>query len=136
MPPELPRLIVLDEDINWKLARELRRRGLNATSVFELGLAGRSIKDGMLIKALHERREPLVLVAWDNKMPRSHAGQLRHFGTTLAVIDKYSRRGLDEESYYRDVIHRHAHRIAKQPAASIYKYTRTRRAALTAGATT
>ena len=84
----------------------------------------------MLLKALHEHHELCVLVAWDNKMPRSHAGELRHFGTTLAVIDKHSRLGLDEEPYYRDVIHRHAHRIARQPAASIFKYTRTRQVSL------
>lgn len=82
----------------------------------------------MLIKSLAERREPLVLVTWDNKMHRSHAHDLRHFGTTLAVIDKnVRRRGLDEEPYYRDVIHRHAHRIARQPVGTTYKYTRTRR---------
>jgi hypothetical protein len=103
LSPHEPRCLVLDEDINWKLALELRRRGLRgATSNRGLNLLEK--KDGALIKALAEHHEPCVLVAWDNKMHKSHAGELRHFGLTLAVIDKYAKRGdLTAEEYYREV---------------------------------
>ena len=113
--------------MNWKLSRELRRRGILVTSVYELGFAGKGIKDSALMKKLVPH-EPFVLIAWDNKMPYSHRFDLDHHGTTLAVIDKNATRGgLDDEQYYRDVIHRHAHRMATQGAGSLFKYNRTRR---------
>jgi len=39
----------LDEDMNWKFARELRERGMvDATSVYELGYANQGLKEGLL----------------------------------------------------------------------------------------
>jgi hypothetical protein len=126
LSPHEPRCLVLDEGINWKLAKELCRRGLRKTaSVFDLKLNGKV--DGQVIKALAEKHEPCVLVTWDNKMHKSHAGQLSHFGLTVAVIDLYAKRGeLTEEEYYREVIHRWAHRMVFQREGSIMKYSRAR----------
>lgn len=126
MSPHEPRRLVLDEDINWKLAKELRCRGLRKTSSNkELGLLEK--KDGALIKALSEQYEPCVLVAWDNKMPLSHAQALDHFGLTLAVIDQKAKRGdLTEEEYYREMIHRWAHRIVFQKPGTVMKYSPAR----------
>lgn len=125
LPPDLRRL-VLDEDINWKLAKELRCRGMRYTTTnHELELL--KAADTQLIKALAEQHEPCVLVSWDNKMVRSHAQALDHFGLTLAVVDRYADRGdLTEEEYYREVIHRWAHRMTRQDHGSILKYSRTR----------
>lgn len=129
MPPERRRL-VLDEDINWKLTLELRQRGFpDATYNMELGLLG--LQDGQVIKRLATNHEPCVLVAWDNKLPESHRQTLRHFGLTVAVVDKRKGRdgrtpaqrlGLTDEEYYRTVIHRHAHQMVTQPWGSIYLY--------------
>jgi hypothetical protein len=85
----------LDEDMNWKFARELRERGMvDATSVYELGYANQGLKDGALIKRLATEHEPCVLVVWDNKMTKGHRQELLHFGLTLAVIDREAdRRG-------------------------------------------
>lgn len=129
--PHEPRQLVLDEDINWKLAKELRRRGLrNAASNRELELLGK--KDGQLIKALAERHEPCVLIAWDNKMHLAHAEVLRHFDLTLAVVDQYAERGdLTEEEYYREVIHRWAHRMTFQRPGAVVKYSRARASRVT-----
>src|SRR4051794_14097327 len=99
--------------MNWKLAAELRKRGLPASSNKELGLLAK--KDGALIKALSETYEPCVLVVWDNKMHLSHARELLHFDLTLAVVDEKADRGsLTAEQYYREVIHRHAHKMGRQ----------------------
>lgn len=124
-PPDLRRL-VLDEDMNWKLAKELQRRGLlNATSNKELELLGK--KDGALIKALSQSHEPCVLVAWDNRMMKAHAAELQHFGLTVAVVDKKADRGgLTDEQYYREVIHRWAHLMKRQAEGSVVKYNRLR----------
>jgi hypothetical protein len=73
LPPNPTRRLVLDEDMNWKFARELRERGMaDATSVYELGYANQGLKDGALIKRLATEHEPCVLVVWDNKMTMGH----------------------------------------------------------------
>jgi hypothetical protein len=109
--------------MNWKLAGELRRRGMaDATSVYELELLEK--KDGALIKALAESFEPCVLVTWDNKMTSNHEAELRHFALTLAIIDKSAERGgLSEEEYYREVTHRWAHRMARQWPGTWRRYS-------------
>jgi hypothetical protein len=81
------RRIVLDADVNWKLAHELRKRGrVDATALRLEEL--HELKDGALLKALAGSYEPFVLVTWDNKMPRAHAAELRHFGSTVAVVNR------------------------------------------------
>jgi predicted nuclease of predicted toxin-antitoxin system len=126
-PPPERRRIVLDEDINWKLAQELIRRGRpDATAVRLLGLNEK--KDAALFKALAQGDyEPFVLVTYDNKMPVIHAAEIAHHGTTIAVVGedafKASRRPASEqEAYIRDVVHRWLHRIEQQAAgmARIY----------------
>ena len=67
---------------------------------------------------------PYVLVTYDNNMPLEHPEILRDCNTTLAIIDKkhLAATGLTEEQYWREVIHRHTHRIAEQPRATIFLY--------------
>jgi hypothetical protein len=130
LPPDATRRLVIDEDMNWKLTLELRQRGFrDAASNRQLDLLG--LKDGQLIKRLATEHEPCVLVVWDNKLPESHRRELDHFKLTVAVIDKRrgrdgkmpaERLGLTEEEYYRAVIHRHAHQMARQLPGSIYRY--------------
>jgi len=127
--PELRR-VVLDEDICWKLMGELQRRGrADATGVVPAGLDG--LKDGQLFKALAQDFEPCVLVTWDNKMPVSHAAEITHHGTTVAVVDerwfKHSGRPESErEPYIRDVVHRWLHRMEVQPAGDVRIYSPAR----------
>lgn len=121
--PRERRKIVLDGDINWKLSLELRRRGRrDATAVRPLGFE--DLKDAALFKALAADHEPFVLVTWDNRMPRVHAAELEHHGTTLAVVDSAARlrTELSEEHYYRDVVHRWLHIIERQAAGSCRTY--------------
>jgi hypothetical protein len=65
-----------------------------------------------------------VLVTYDNAMPVEHEPLLRTYSTTLAIIDRegYDPSGLALEQYWREVIHRHAHRFVLQPPGSIFKY--------------
>lgn len=75
--------------------------------------------------------EPAVLVTYDNKMPVEHRLLLDRHGTTLAVLDKDGVPDhLTLEQYWRDVIHRHAHRFATQAEASLYKYRQRGRSAI------
>jgi len=123
LPSPDRRRIVLDEDINRRLAREIRRRGRpDATAVYDEDLA--ALKDAQLFKALHTLGE-CVLVTWDNKMPLVHAAELEHHRITLAVVDRgpfHRRWAQSEDAYVRDVVHRCLHRIETQAARTVKLY--------------
>jgi hypothetical protein len=124
--------LVLDEDVNWKIAPELTARGYDATSSWQMGLAGRRVKDPVWLFILSRQPTPNVLVTFDNDMPRGHRGELLKRATTLAVIDsKADRRGLTREQYTREVVHRWAHRMAVQTAGTRYSYRLTGRTEIT-----
>src|SRR3954468_1835860 len=83
------------------------------------------LKDGALLKTLAADYEPFVLVTWDNKMPAAHAAELKHFGSTIAVINR-SRLHLwadTEEHYIRNAVHRWLHRMESQDAATTALYS-------------
>ena len=64
--------LVMDEDVNWKIAPELTARGYDATSSTQLGLAGRRVKDPVWLYILTRQGVPCVLVTYDNGMPGRH----------------------------------------------------------------
>lgn len=106
----------------------MRSRGyVDATSAEELRHS--DWKDPEWLTWLHSAFSDMgsiryVLVTYDNKMPVAHAPLLTAYGTTLAVIDKdgHEGSGLALEEYWREVIHRHAHRFYVQQPATIWKY--------------
>ncbi len=107
--------IVLDADINWKLAHELRRRGRPDATALRIEALD-ELKDGAALKALASDFDPCVFVTWDNKMPKVHGAELRHHDSTLAVVNRTGFRSWTgtEDSYVRDVVHRWLHRIEMQ----------------------
>jgi hypothetical protein len=119
LPPE--RRILIDATFPWRIAGELRARGWDSTSPHELGRA--QLKDPALLEFIHDSLEPATLVTFDNKMPVEHRALLDHYGTTLAVVASDAiPEGLTFEQYWRDVIHRHAHRFAAQSAGTMFRY--------------
>lgn len=71
----------------WGIAEELAWRGYrDATSPHQLGDA--DMKDPPLLRLIHDKLEPAVLVTFDNKLPLQHAPLIARYGTTLAIIDK------------------------------------------------
>jgi hypothetical protein len=122
LPPPPKRRLIIDATFPWRIALELAARGFtDATSPRQLG--DQKIKDPPLLKLLHDKLEPCVLVTYDNKMPVEHRALLDQYGTTLAVVDKNTKPPhLLPEEYWRDVIHHHAHRIARQEAGTLVKY--------------
>lgn len=115
--------LVMDEDVNWKIAPELTARGYDATSSEQMGLAGRRVKDPVWLYILTRQTEACVLVTYDNDMPRRHKADLIKRVSTLAVIDsKADKRGLTREQYTREVVHRWAHRMANQAPGSRFRY--------------
>jgi hypothetical protein len=115
--------LVLDEDVNWKIAPELTARGYDASSSEQMGLARRRVKDPVWLYILTRQSVPCVLVSFDNKMPTRHRADLIKRQSTVAYIDSKSpRAGLTREQYTREVIHKWAHQIAKQAPGTLYKY--------------
>lgn len=126
MPPEQLQ-IVLDENLPWSIAAELRARGYAATSNYALNASGLEDPDWLQIVA-NLSSPPAVLVTYDNAMPIEHGAWLKSLGVTLAVIDSRNRPDdLAVEQYWREVIHRHAHRLVGQQPGSWWKYRRDTR---------
>lgn len=117
--------LVIDADLNKRIATELKRRGRKAVALSELHL--RHAKDPEVLRSLaaHFGDEPWVLVTGDDNMPAVHAGVILKVGATLATVDR--RRppgyGRDEDAWGREVVHRWAHLIERQPSGSIRRYS-------------
>jgi hypothetical protein len=124
--------LVLDEDVNWRIAPELTARGYDATSCEQMGIARRRVKDPVLLYILTRQATTCTLVTFDNRMPTRHPGDILKRNGTLAVVDsKADRRGLTREQYTREVVHRWAHRMAAQSPGTRYKYRLTGRTLIT-----
>jgi PIN like domain len=115
--------IVLDENLPWSIAAELRNRGFTATSNYALNASG--LKDPEWLEIVANLSPAAVLVTYDNAMPLEHEAWLTHLAVTLAVVDSARRPiVLTAEQYWRDVIHRHAHQFASQDPGSWWRYRR------------
>jgi hypothetical protein len=124
--------LVLDEDVNWKIALELTARGYDASSSEQMRLARRRVKDPVWLYILTRQTVAWVLVTFDDAMPMRHRTELLRRGSTLAVIDsKADRKGRTREEYTREVIHRWAHRMVTQAGSSRFRYRLSGRSAIT-----
>jgi LmbE family N-acetylglucosaminyl deacetylase len=107
------RALVIDENIDKRLAPALRARGFrDARAVEDLRLSGK--KDHIVLPALKRLSPPVVLVTYDNDMPYAHGDQLRVLQLPLAIVDATAdRTPLTETEYQYDVVHRWAHLITR-----------------------
>ncbi len=125
MPPDRLQ-IVLDENLPWTVAAELKDRGYAATS--NLALNANGLKDPEWLEIVANLSPSAVLVTYDNAMPLEHGPWLQSVGVTLAVIDSRNQPDdLTTSQYWREVIHRHAHRFAAHERGSWWKYWRESR---------
>lgn len=133
MPPDQLQ-IVLDENVPWSIAVELKARGYTATSNYALNASG--LEDPEWLEVVAHLSPPSVLVTFDNAMPVEHEAWLRSLGVTLAILDSRNRPpSLTVEQYWRDVIHRHAHQFVSQEPGSCWKYRLEARRRLHVGKT-
>jgi hypothetical protein len=124
LPPPDRRRVVLDADIPWKLAHELRKRGrLDATALKLEHIE--DLKDGGVFKVLAADYEPCVLVTFDNKMRHAHAAELKHHGVTLAVVNSSRLKDWDgtDVTYIRNSVHRWLHLIEVQAQGTTVLYS-------------
>lgn len=117
--------LVIDADLNKRIATELKRRGRTAIALSELRL--RQAKDPDLLRSLDERfgDTPWVLVTGDDNTPAVHADVIVEVGATLATIDPRRPPEYldDEDAWGREVAHRWARVMARQPPGSIRRYS-------------
>jgi hypothetical protein len=115
-----PRIIVIDENLNKRLATELSYRGRNATSVAALGLRGSS--DPELLLKLDSQLDDWVLVTADDALPEDHAEQIEAVGATVAAVDPNRYPAWHLEAWRREIVHRWAHAIHVQQAGTARRY--------------
>lgn len=120
-----PATLVIDASLNKRIATELKRRGRDAIALSELQL--RHAKDPELLQALaeHYGERPWVLVTADDNLPAAHADVVAEVNATIATIDP--RRSVayadDEDAWGREVAHRWAHMMERQPMGSVRRYS-------------
>jgi hypothetical protein len=117
-------MLVIDEDIDKRVATELKGRGRLAVAVSELQLRG--MKDEPLLRALAAHfhlQSTWVLVTGDDAMPDDHGETLAQLSVTLATIDPRRRHGSREMEWRKDVVHRWAHAMVAQEPGSIRRYS-------------
>ena len=117
-------ILILDENINPSLRKELIGRGITTETLKRLDLL--KAKDDFLLEKLAQnfqnRKETWVLVTCDSKMPDEHRSAIRRTGARIAVLKGAG--GSDSEQ--RDRVHRWAHRIAVQPPQTVRLYFKNR----------
>jgi hypothetical protein len=127
--PEPVRLII-DADINKRVATELNGRGRMATATSELELHHET--DEPLLRALSKElgdTATWVLVTGDDAMPDDHGEVLAELHVSLATIDPRRPGGVAEDSWRREVVHRWAHAMEAQAVGSIRRYSASRHGA-------
>lgn len=103
------RLLFLDEDLDKRLARELRLRGRMAETIYKTDLQGAS--DNELVTALDSRYgQGVVLITGNDNMPIENGESFKVGRVALATIDTEYPDGYHLEEWRREIIHRWAAR--------------------------
>lgn len=121
--------IVVDEDLNKRLATELNARGRAAIAVSELELH-RQLDEPLLESLVRELGEPTdwILVTGDDAMPDEHADALERLQVTVGTIDPRQPSAMTQDAWRRDIIHRWAHAIQRQTPGTVRRYAGSRHA--------
>jgi hypothetical protein len=126
------RVLVIDSDLNLRLAKELRNRGRRSRAVEELGLKGSL--DPVVIQKVFVLYDDPVLVTGDDDMPAEHATELASVSATVAVVHPWNEEkahigkweGQDhrrEDEWEAEIVHRWAHVIQLQRTGTIRRYS-------------
>jgi hypothetical protein len=125
------RVLVIDENLNPRLARELRHRGRRSRTVEDLGL--KSALDADLIRRVFALFDDPVLVTADDSMPAEHEEVLRSVDATIATLRPWTPTAADvgrwegqdhrsEEEWLQEIVHRWAHAMQTQDRGTFRRY--------------
>jgi hypothetical protein len=126
------RVLVIDENLNPRLARELRNRGRRARPVEDLAM--KSALDPELIRRVFAFFDDPVLVTADDAMPAEHGDVLKSVQATIATVRPWDALHADigdwegqkhrtEEEWSQEVVHRWAHRMQTQQRGTWRRYS-------------
>jgi hypothetical protein len=91
----MPLKLLVDEQVNPRVAKALRDKGVTAIYIHDLGLAGTGLADEPLLELAISREETLLTL--DEDFPPIHAIWQRegknHYGIFYGSTDKYQRTG-------------------------------------------
>jgi hypothetical protein len=125
------RVLVIDENLNPRIARELRNRGRHARPIEDIGLKGAG--DAEIIERVFNLFDGAVLVTGDDSMPSDHAAVLQRMNGTVATVAPWSlaeghvshwdgRRHRNEDEWDQEIVHRWAHLMQLQRPGTIRRY--------------
>lgn len=125
------RVLVIDENLNPRLARELRHRGRRASAVEDLRL--KSALDPELIRRVFLFFDDPVLVTGDDDMPAEHSAVLASVSATVATIRSWNAKDADigswegqkhrtEDEWSQEIVHRWAQAMQAQRTGTIRRY--------------
>lgn len=116
----MPRLLIVDESLNKRIAVDLRHRGVNAKTVAALGWRGKL--DPALLSAIAEGHPDAVLITGDDNLPATHAEVLKETEVTVAIVGPGRPEGFSEDQWDFEIVQRWAHKLADQPAGTVKRY--------------
>jgi hypothetical protein len=115
------RLLFLDEDLDKRLARELRLRGRHAETIYKTDLCGTD--DTPLVAKLDELYgADVVLVTGNDGMPTENGDGFRVERVALATIDTEHPDGYHLNEWRRENVHRWAHAMQTQAPGTMVRY--------------
>lgn len=118
------RVLVIDEDLNKRLATELKRRLRPSHHILEFLSEGTGDPD--VLRFIAARFDDAVFVTGDNKMPVVHEKVVRETAATLAIVAPcLTAQDPNEDAHEREIVHRWAHKIHEQPTGSLKLYSLT-----------
>lgn len=125
------RVLVIDENLNPRLARELRNRGRRSRAIEDLGL--KSALDAELIRKVFALFEDPVLITADDSMPAEHESVLLSVRATVATLRPWHAKAAhvgdwegqthrSEEEWSQEIVHRWAHTMQTQTPGTFRRY--------------
>jgi hypothetical protein len=119
------RLLFLDEDLDKRIARELRLRGRQSETIYKTDLQG--FGDCELLVELNRRYGAgAVLVTGNDWMPIENGDGFRVEQVALATIDTEHPDGYHLDEWRREIIHRWAHHMQTQEPGTVVRYSAAR----------
>jgi hypothetical protein len=119
------RVLVIDANLPTSLAGSVKKRGREAVSAAELGLA-HNVKDPELLQALADQyadKAEWILVTGDDMMPAEHGQVIIETRATVATIFPEYPDGVTEHAWNVDVVQRWAHAMQEQQVGSVRRYS-------------
>lgn len=125
----MARTLIIDEDLDPRLAAHLRARGRHALDAGEAGTRGRV--DQAVLRHLARLDYEWVLVTADDSMPLEHGKLIHDVNATIATIDgakkerSRSRGILTPDEFEFETVQRWAHKIADLAPGSLRRFSPT-----------